>query len=159
MDQLICASLSHTHYWYEVGMLKVQYIITVGLSLINCRPLLCNYHHRGTPLNPILSFRVTADNDDIIPKVPNDSTQSPLTDAPKVWEDSDCSINASAATNLLMSISRKSLFEKLATHQGMAWHGIYIYIYIHILCTRYCSSINSSSSKFLTNNSLLLYFV
>ena len=25
MDQLICASLSHTHYWYEVGMLKVKY--------------------------------------------------------------------------------------------------------------------------------------
>ena len=24
MEQLICASLSHTHYWYEVGMLKVQ---------------------------------------------------------------------------------------------------------------------------------------
>ena len=23
MDQLICASLPHTHYWYEVGMLKV----------------------------------------------------------------------------------------------------------------------------------------
>ena len=23
MDQLICASLSHTHYWYEMGMLKV----------------------------------------------------------------------------------------------------------------------------------------
>ena len=23
MDQLICASLSHTHYWYEAGMLKV----------------------------------------------------------------------------------------------------------------------------------------
>ena len=23
MDQLICASLSHTHFWYEVGMLKV----------------------------------------------------------------------------------------------------------------------------------------
>ena len=23
MDQVICASLSHTHYWYEVGMLKV----------------------------------------------------------------------------------------------------------------------------------------
>ena len=22
MDQLICDSLSHTHYWYEVGMLK-----------------------------------------------------------------------------------------------------------------------------------------
>ena len=25
MDQIICASLSHTHYWYEVGMLKVPY--------------------------------------------------------------------------------------------------------------------------------------
>ena len=24
MDQLICASLSHTHYWYEVDMLKVS---------------------------------------------------------------------------------------------------------------------------------------
>ena len=24
MDQLICASLSHTRYWYEVGMLKVS---------------------------------------------------------------------------------------------------------------------------------------
>ena len=23
-DQLICASLSHTHYWYELGMLKVR---------------------------------------------------------------------------------------------------------------------------------------
>ena len=26
MDQLICASLSHTHYWYKVGMLKVPVI-------------------------------------------------------------------------------------------------------------------------------------
>ena len=26
MDQLICASLSHTHYWYKVDMLKVPYI-------------------------------------------------------------------------------------------------------------------------------------
>ena len=23
MDHLMCTSLSHTHYWYEVGMLKV----------------------------------------------------------------------------------------------------------------------------------------
>ena len=33
MDQLICASLSHTHYWYEVGMLKVLpggYIATIN---------------------------------------------------------------------------------------------------------------------------------
>ena len=28
MDQLIFASLSHTHYWYEVGMLKVpEYVL------------------------------------------------------------------------------------------------------------------------------------
>ena len=26
MDQLICASLSHTHYWYEVGMLKLYHV-------------------------------------------------------------------------------------------------------------------------------------
>ena len=30
MDQLICASLSHTHYWYEVGMLKVPYSATTS---------------------------------------------------------------------------------------------------------------------------------
>ena len=24
MEQLLCASLSHTHYWYEVGILKVR---------------------------------------------------------------------------------------------------------------------------------------
>ena len=45
MDQLIFASLSHTHYWYEVGMLKVpvniigwkallSYIITIVLVLL-----------------------------------------------------------------------------------------------------------------------------
>ena len=28
MDQLIFASLSHTHYWYEVGMLKVRAVTT-----------------------------------------------------------------------------------------------------------------------------------
>ena len=31
MDQLICASLSHTHYWYEVGMLKVRIVPSVIL--------------------------------------------------------------------------------------------------------------------------------
>ena len=29
MDQLIFASLSHTHYWYEVGMLKVPAVMYV----------------------------------------------------------------------------------------------------------------------------------
>ena len=43
MDQLICASRSHTHYWYEVGMLKapaqvnaigtqLRYLINSGLT-------------------------------------------------------------------------------------------------------------------------------
>ena len=27
MDQLICSSLPHTHYWYEVGMLKVPEVL------------------------------------------------------------------------------------------------------------------------------------
>ena len=27
MDQLIFASLSHTYYWYEVGILKVSVVI------------------------------------------------------------------------------------------------------------------------------------
>ena len=30
MDQLIRASLSHTHYWYKVGMLKVLAVTCVG---------------------------------------------------------------------------------------------------------------------------------
>ena len=32
MDQLIFASLSHTHYWYEVGMLKVPAVERNGCS-------------------------------------------------------------------------------------------------------------------------------
>ena len=34
MDQLICASLSHTHCWYEVGMLKVPaYSVSICTEL------------------------------------------------------------------------------------------------------------------------------
>ena len=33
MVQLLCASLSHTHYWYEVGMLKVPAITHIILLL------------------------------------------------------------------------------------------------------------------------------
>ena len=34
MDQLIFASLSHTHYWYEVGMLKVPAVVNaIGTQL------------------------------------------------------------------------------------------------------------------------------
>ena len=32
MDQELCASLSHTHYWYEVGMLKVPAYADTRLS-------------------------------------------------------------------------------------------------------------------------------
>ena len=55
MDQLRYASLSHTHYWYEVGMLKVpatdvsvQYnggLLADIILLTQC------YYHRGTSLN------------------------------------------------------------------------------------------------------------
>ena len=33
MDQLICASLSHTRYWYEVGMLKVPAVDNMMISV------------------------------------------------------------------------------------------------------------------------------
>ena len=35
MDQLIFASFSHTHYWYEVGMLKVPAVI--GGPTVTCQ--------------------------------------------------------------------------------------------------------------------------
>ena len=35
MDQLIFASLSHTHYWCEVGMLKVPAVWDVPVSVEN----------------------------------------------------------------------------------------------------------------------------
>ena len=37
MDQLIFASLSHTHYWYEVGMLKVPAVSRISqLYMYGC---------------------------------------------------------------------------------------------------------------------------
>ena len=55
MDQLIFASLSHTHYWYEVGMLKVPAVsITVGFS-----PILYFGPYATALLgNPIISHEV-----------------------------------------------------------------------------------------------------
>ena len=35
MDQLIFASLSHTHYWYEVGMLKVPAVVKFNQPIKN----------------------------------------------------------------------------------------------------------------------------
>ena len=34
MDQLIFASLSHAHYWYEVGMLKVPAVCSINSCYI-----------------------------------------------------------------------------------------------------------------------------
>ena len=35
MYQLVCASLSHTHYWYEVGMLKLLVDIWLIIDGLN----------------------------------------------------------------------------------------------------------------------------
>ena len=48
MDQLISASLSHTHYWYEVGMLKVP-AVHVGETPTVVIPYTCIKRHAGTP--------------------------------------------------------------------------------------------------------------
>ena len=39
MDQLICAFLSHTHYWYEVGMLKVYAMVNINTEAVDIQVL------------------------------------------------------------------------------------------------------------------------
>ena len=41
MDQLICASLSHTHYWYEVGMFKVPAAVLDWCAKHHCVDSTC----------------------------------------------------------------------------------------------------------------------
>ena len=41
MDHLICASLSHTHYWYDVGMLKASYLV-VGMYFVHTLCATCD---------------------------------------------------------------------------------------------------------------------
>ena len=48
MDQLIFASLSYTHYWYEVGMLKVPASCGILTSPRNCSALLQTLRLCGT---------------------------------------------------------------------------------------------------------------
>ena len=50
MDQLIFASLSHTHYWYKVGMLKVP-----AVSIIDGDVILENCPTTTIPLRYILT--------------------------------------------------------------------------------------------------------
>ena len=40
MDQFICASFSDTHYWYEVGMLKVRAMTSYLKLETNCKAVL-----------------------------------------------------------------------------------------------------------------------
>ena len=72
MDQLIFASLSHTHYWYEVGMLKVPaYSIMSGRS----PPLYCTLilitmrshqsYHNITTVKHSYEYSTTVDNSTI----------------------------------------------------------------------------------------------
>ena len=60
MDQLIFASLSHTHYWHEVGMLKIPAEnVSVQLNggfLPGIILLTQCYYHRGTRLNAMKRF-------------------------------------------------------------------------------------------------------
>ena len=49
MDQLIFASLSHTHYWYEVGMLKVPAVCCCADELSTLR--LCGFLSGGQYTN------------------------------------------------------------------------------------------------------------
>ena len=51
MDQLICGSLFHTHYWYEVGMLKVRSVVykkTIRVAH-SCRVVLVFIHRQLRP--------------------------------------------------------------------------------------------------------------
>ena len=51
MDQLIFASLSHTHYWYEVGMLKVPSSIIFGNVVRHFSAEYTNYYNNTTNYN------------------------------------------------------------------------------------------------------------
>ena len=49
MDQLICASLSHTHYWYEMNMLKAPalYVCMYVCTVLCIYVALCIYVRIG----------------------------------------------------------------------------------------------------------------
>ena len=55
MDQLIHASLSQTHHWYEVGMLKVPAICTVPKSpKVTHKVFLANVNSTAVSPAPLL---------------------------------------------------------------------------------------------------------
>ena len=64
LDQLIFASLSHTHYWYEVGMLKAYYVrihsINQKYSVYDYKPsLLCTQNVFVLFLSGFPAWRLT----------------------------------------------------------------------------------------------------
>ena len=66
MDQLIFASLSHTHYWYEVGMLKVP----MYLPITHRNPLFSRssrgMRHRPRGVSHCLVIHTPPSNDTLI---------------------------------------------------------------------------------------------
>ena len=56
VDQFICASLSHTHYWSEVGMLEVS-----AIGLWDCHNM-SNQRPRNRSLGTFLKTFSTARN-------------------------------------------------------------------------------------------------
>ena len=57
MDQLIFASFSHTHYWYEVGMLKVPAVTVLLKGGSTVYPILATIHPFLSTFVPVLSKR------------------------------------------------------------------------------------------------------
>ena len=69
MNKVICASLSHTHYWYEVGMLKVSanyttLINALGesfiLSVVQSLYIIPSEKKRFSPKHLFLCFSVSS---------------------------------------------------------------------------------------------------
>ena len=56
MDQLIFASLSHTHYWYEVGMLKVPAVIIIYVCMYVCRIVIIYDDHNNGAIAPYSNY-------------------------------------------------------------------------------------------------------
>ena len=52
MDQLIFASLSHTHYWYELGMLKVPAVILYTYINRRAEPPIVTKHENNSAIEP-----------------------------------------------------------------------------------------------------------
>ena len=57
MDQLILASLSHTHHWYEVGMLKVPALSGTGFNTCIKKNLKASRPSKHPPIRGIIGCK------------------------------------------------------------------------------------------------------